>query len=51
MELLLSIRLCEETNTEGPKVGPQEEVERVEGVSAPACMLQVVLTTKLAIRG
>ena len=50
MELLISIGLCEESHTEGPKVGPQEEVEGVEGVGAPACMLQVVLTTKLTIR-
>ena len=51
MELLVSIGLCEEGDTEGPKVGPQEEIEGVEGVGAPACMLQVVLTTKQAFRG
>ena len=49
MELLVSIGLGEEGHTEGRKVGPQEKVEGVKGVGAPACMLQVVLTTKLAL--
>ena len=51
MELLVGIGLGKECYTEGPKVGPQEEIEGVQGVGAPACMLQVVLATKLAIWG
>ena len=51
MELLVGIGLGKECHTEGPKVGPQEEIEGVQGVGAPACMLQVVLATKLAIWG
>ena len=51
MELLVSTRLGKECHTEGPKVGPQEEIEGVQGVGAPACMLQVVLATKETIWG
>ena len=49
LQLLVSIGLCEECHTKCPKVGPQEKVEGVEGIGAPACMLQIVLTTKQTI--
>ena len=51
MELLVGIGLGKECHTECPKVGPQEEIKGVQGVGAPACMLQIVLATKLAIWG
>ena len=51
LEHLVSIGLCEECHTKCPKVGPQEKVEGVEGICAPACMLQVVHTTKQTIWG
>ena len=51
MELLVGIGLGKECHTEGPKVSPQEEIEGVQCVGAPACMLQVVLATKLTIWG
>ena len=44
------IWLCEEGHAECPKVGPQEEVEGVEGIGASSGMLHVVLPPKLSLR-
>ena len=48
MDLGISIRLSQESHTEGTKVGPEKEIEGMESVCASASVLVVVLTTNLS---
>ena len=50
MDTLVRVWLGEQGHTEGTEVGPEEEVERMEGVCASAGMLDVVLSAKLSLR-
>ena len=47
----LSLWLGQECHTEGPKVGPEQEVERVEGVRPSCGMLHILFPTKQPFRG
>ena len=51
VDLGLSVWLSEEGHAEGGKVGPQDEVERVEVVGPSPGVLHVVLPAKLALGG
>ena len=46
----LSVWLGQEGHTECSKVGPEQEVERVEGVCASCGMLHIFWSTKLPLR-
>ena len=46
----LSLWLGQECHAEGPKVGPEQEVEGVDGVRPSCSMLHVVLAAKQPIR-
>ncbi len=51
VDTLVGVRLSQQGHAEAAEVGPQEEVEGVQGVRASAGMLLVVLPAKLALRG
>ena len=46
----LSLWLGQESHTECPKIGPQQEVEGVEGVCASSRMLHIFLPAKQSLR-
>ena len=48
---LVRVWLGKQSEREGGKVSPEDEVERMEGVGAPTGMLLVVLSSKLSFRG
>ena len=50
MDGFLSVWLGQESHAEGPKVGPKEDVEGVEGVCASVGMLHIFRSTILTIR-
>ena len=50
MDACLSLWLGQEGHAECPKIGPEQEVEGVEGVRPSCSMLHIVLAPKLSLR-
>lgn len=49
MNLRVCIGLSEQRHTERSKIGPEKEIQRMEGIGPSAGMLAIVLTTNLPL--